>query len=104
VRLFEKRWRDLHDSLLCRDGRRLWWFKVKLFPKRASLEDPADRCSLCKAEWSNIEGAINHVSGLPHFRQWCRENALTAAAKWGDEIRQLVAEEMLAGVELEVSA
>lgn len=104
MRLFEKRWRDLHDSLLVRDGARLWWLKVKLYPKRASLEDPEQRCSFCKAEWTNIDGAINHVTGLPHFRQWCRENALTAAARWGDEIRQLVAEETLACCEMGASA
>lgn len=103
MRLFEKKWRAVHDRVLSSlpdsTRRRLWWLKVTLYPKEAFLEDPEERCSLCRI-WSNVEGGINHVAGMPHFRRWCLEHPALAAERWGDAVRQLIAEETLAGQEV----
>jgi hypothetical protein len=109
MRLFEKRWRDIHSTVLehtrlTMPGKILFRLSVQLYPKRVKMENPIDKCSLCREEWCNIDGGMNHAHGLPHFRQWCLEHPLMATARWGDQIRQLVAEETLAGLELERSA
>jgi len=109
MRLFEKRWREAHVNVLERVRKEmpnviLFRLSVSLYPKRVKMENPDNKCSLCKSEWSNIDGGMNHAHGLPHFRQWCLENPQRAVSLWGEEIRQLIAEETLAGAEVLVSA
>lgn len=96
---FDRRWRDLFDQVVGKDryAHRLWWLTVGVYPKRAWLGNPADRCSLCREMWYSVEGAIRHVTGIPHFRRWCMENPVRAASLWGERVRVLLAEEALAG-------
>lgn len=88
----EKLWREAHDAVLSRVGRRLWWLKVACYPKRAWLANADDRCSLCKTEWYNVDAAINHVTGLPHFRQWCVEHSDLARKRFPETVLVIAAD------------
>lgn len=78
----KKKWAEAHekaqDRIFTKEPQKGAMFRlhVELYPAlRVMLEDPGDKCSLCaKGHWWYLDGAMSHVDGLPHFRQWCLEN------------------------------
>lgn len=72
-------WRAVHEAVLERihrdqPGLVLFRLKVTLYPMSLWMEDPNDKCSACRRDWQNVDGAMAHAHGLPHFRNWCVEH------------------------------